>query len=147
MNVFSEFFRFDSHAHFVALIVHIAALFEHRSDTVNLPALIREVEAVASKVEATTEAKHLMAQARVLTPKVAILRSNLFAHRSDSLSYAEAFTKAALTPNDLRSLTDTALRVVNCLRVARRREEQGFDDLSRRRLAAMLQVLSDHRAT
>jgi hypothetical protein len=28
MNCYSEFFRFESHAHFVSLVVHLAALFE-----------------------------------------------------------------------------------------------------------------------
>lgn len=147
MNAFSEFFRFDSHAHFVAFVVHIATLFERRSDTVNLPVLIGEVDALASTVEAMTEAKHLVEQVQPLASKVVILRSNLFAHRSASLSYAEAFRKAAVAPNELRTLADAALRVVNCLRAARGREGQGFDDLSRRHLAAMLQVLSDRRAT
>ena len=39
MNTYSEFFRFDSHANFVALIVYLGGLFETRADTVNLPAL------------------------------------------------------------------------------------------------------------
>jgi hypothetical protein len=30
MRRFNEFFRFDPHAHFVAFVVHMAALFEKR---------------------------------------------------------------------------------------------------------------------
>lgn len=39
MNEYPEFFRFDIHAHIVAFIVHISALFETRLDTVNFPRL------------------------------------------------------------------------------------------------------------
>ena len=42
MDRFSDYFQFDSHAHFVAFIVHIAALFEKRNNTINLPDLARE---------------------------------------------------------------------------------------------------------
>jgi hypothetical protein len=35
MERFSEFFRFDPHAHFVSFVVHMAALFEKRKDTIN----------------------------------------------------------------------------------------------------------------
>jgi hypothetical protein len=44
MNYFSDYFRFDPHAHFVAFIVHIAALFEKRRDSINLPDLARELK-------------------------------------------------------------------------------------------------------
>jgi hypothetical protein len=45
MQQFSEFFRFDPHAHFVAFVVHIAALFEKRGRTISLPGLAKEMEA------------------------------------------------------------------------------------------------------
>src|SRR5437899_2871704 len=45
MQQFSEFFRFDPHAHFVAFVVHIAALFDKRRDTISLPSLAREMKA------------------------------------------------------------------------------------------------------
>jgi hypothetical protein len=42
MQCFSEFFRLDEHAHFVAFVVHIAALFDKRRDTIKLPRLVKE---------------------------------------------------------------------------------------------------------
>ena len=35
MNAYSEFFRFDTHAHFVSMVIHLAGLFESGNDTVN----------------------------------------------------------------------------------------------------------------
>src|SRR5712692_5328269 len=73
MRCFNEFFRFDPHAHFVAFVVHIAALFETRKDTISLPALAKEMKAAklipardAEKVEA------LLGQADQLASKVTI---------------------------------------------------------------------------
>jgi hypothetical protein len=44
---FSEFFVFTIHAHLVAFVVHMAALFEKRQDTINLRRLINEMKATA----------------------------------------------------------------------------------------------------
>jgi AbiU2 len=46
MRLYSEFFRFDPHAHFVSFVVHVAALFDKRSDSINLPALANELAAL-----------------------------------------------------------------------------------------------------
>lgn len=43
-----------------------------------------------------------------------ILRSNLFAHRSAKLSYAEVFELAEVN-DQLRDLSDAALRIANLL--------------------------------
>jgi len=83
MRCFNEFFRFAPHAHFVAFVVHIAALFEKRRDTISLPSLAREVKrSNLISAQAAAEVDALLSQADQLAPKVRILRSNLFAHRS-----------------------------------------------------------------
>jgi hypothetical protein len=40
MREFNEFFRFAPHAHFVAFVVTMAALFDKRPDTISLPLLV-----------------------------------------------------------------------------------------------------------
>jgi hypothetical protein len=127
MNLYSEYFRFDVHAHFVSLIVHLAALFEVRQKTINFPGLIQEAEAsILVSSAAIHEAKTLLAQAQPLRAKVVILRSNLFAHRSASLAYDETFRKAAITPNQLRDLTELGLTIANVMLRARNSPEQFF---------------------
>lgn len=70
----SEFFRFDSHAHFVALIVHLASLLS-RSDSVNFSTLVTEAKASGDfPPEAITEAEAILHEVQELSPKVAILR-------------------------------------------------------------------------
>jgi len=144
MNRFSEFFRFDPHAHFVAFIVHIAALFEKRRDTINLPDLARELkQSNLISAQAAADIRALLCQADQLAPKVTILRSNLFAHRSATLSYDGAFKKAAITPGQMRDLTEIALKIVNQLLSARGLGDHSFNTLARDDAEAMLKALKE----
>jgi AbiU2 len=144
MNCFSEFFRFDIHAHFVAFIVHIAALFEKRRDSINLPNLARELkQSNLMSAQAAADIDALLSQADQLAPKVRILRSNLFAHRSAALSYDEVFKKAAITPGEMRDLTEIALKIVNHLLLARGLRDHFFNELPRQDAEAILKTLRE----
>lgn len=145
MKEYSEFFRFDPHAHFVSFIVHIAALLEKRNDTITLPSLANEMKAsgLISTQEAA-KADALLGQATPLASKVVILRSNLFAHRSAALSYSEAFKTADVTPNELRDLTDIALKIVNCLLIVRGLKDHVFNTLPLTDAEAILKALGQH---
>lgn len=148
MDRYSEFFRFDTHAHFVSMVVHLAGLFENRRDTINFTALIRE--AAASELfpsETLAQAQDVIKEIQNLPSKLAILRSNLFAHRSDSLSYTEAFQKADVTPNQLRDLIGAGLRIANILLLARRLPEQFFDELSREDAERLLHDLTQTKGS
>lgn len=119
MNEYSEFFRYDEHAHFVAFVVHIAALYEKRNDTINLKQLIsksRDLEKIDDKAKEALNT-HFDSVGEVVK-KIAILRHNLFAHRSHSIEYEEAFSLAKVTPNEMRKLSDTAFKIVNTLLAA-----------------------------
>ncbi len=147
MNVYSEFFRFDTYAHFVSMVIHLAGLFEARSDTVNFGALIDEAEAADVSKAAVDRARALMTEVAGVPSKVAILRSNLFVHRSASLSYAEAFRKADLKPDQLRDLTVVGLRIANTFLIARGLEEQFFHDLSRADVGKLINDLAEANAS
>jgi HEPN superfamily AbiU2-like protein len=148
MDRFSEYFRFDSHAHFVAFIIHIAALFETRKqrDTINLPDLVKELKQ-SNQISAQTaaEVEALLSQAAPWVPKVIILRSNLFAHRNAFLSYDEPFKKAAVTPGQMRELTEIALTIVNHLQRSRGVKECAFHTLAREDTEALLKALKETR--
>jgi hypothetical protein len=142
MERFNEFFRFDPHAHLVAFIVHMAALFEKRRDTINLPTLAREMkEANLISARDAAQVDALLTEATQVAPKVAILRNNLFAHRSASMSYADAFERAHVTANQLRDLTEIALKIANRLVLARGLGERFFNSLPREHAEAMLKAL------
>jgi hypothetical protein len=144
MRRFNEFFRFDPHAHFVAFVVHTAALFEKRRDTINLPSLLKEMK-TANLISAqdAAEVDALLAQAKDVASKVTILRSNLFAHRSATLSYDDAFKKANVTANQLRELTEIALKVANRLLLVRGLRDQFFNTLPQENAEAMLTALKE----
>ena len=72
MNRYPEFFHFDAHAHFVTFIVQIAALFEKRKDTINLPRLSNELKGAISDADERQVAA-LLNQALPLASKVKIL--------------------------------------------------------------------------
>ncbi|MBX3650159.1 MAG: hypothetical protein KF771_02140 [Burkholderiales bacterium] len=143
MNHYPEYFRFDSHAHFLALVIHLAALFERRDDTINLPSLLAELATSNLAPTATvTEVQEILEEAAPLAQKTIILRSNLFAHRSASLSYAKAFEKADVTANQLGYLCELALQIVNQLLLARGLDERLVHTVPRSHAESMLRALA-----
>jgi hypothetical protein len=115
MNRFSEFYRFDPHAHFVAMVMYLSQLFEPRGDTLNFPSLLKSAPSAEVATSVTEHGLSILDAANPLVSKVMILRSNLFAHRSAKLSYAEVFELAKVTADELRELSDAALRIANVL--------------------------------
>ena len=117
---FPEFFRFDSHAQLLSAVSHLAMLFESRSDTINFEALINDARTNnLIDQDNLTVAEGKLRSIAPLRSKVAILRSNVFSHRSGSLSYDDVFEKAVITPFELRDLTDISLQISDILSQAR----------------------------
>jgi AbiU2 len=140
MQRFSEFFRYDSEAHFVSFIIHIAALFDKPRNTISLPHLVREARRSIGMADAR-EIDALLDQATPLANKVTILRNEVFAHRSADTSYDDVFQKAAVTANELRDLTDLSLKILNRLARARGCAKHSFNPLPLKHAAAMLKTL------
>jgi hypothetical protein len=127
MNKFSEFFRFDEHAHRFSFIVHIAALFEKKIDTINLVQLTKELsEAGRISAESAREIEQLFTLVKRVIRGVRIIRNNAFAHRNDSISFDEAFKMANISMNDLSDLMNAALRIMNILLITCDRGEEEF---------------------
>jgi hypothetical protein len=142
MQEYSEFFRFAPHAHFVAFVISIVAIFDRRRDTISLRQLAREMtQSKLLSAQAQTDVDVLLRRTEPLVSKVTILRHNAFAHRSITISYDEAFKKAAVTPFQLRELTELALLIANQLGQARGRDAHFFNEMPRDDAAAMLKAL------
>jgi hypothetical protein len=75
---------------------------------------------------------------------VALLRHNLFAHRSRSMTYACVFERAKLTPHDLRELTEVALNIVNLLIEAQGCPTRVYSELPREEAQRLLDALARH---
>lgn len=126
LDEYGEFLRFDQHAHLVSFVLYISSLYDTDHRSISLPLL-------ANEALTRTDRRSLKAQfakASPLLAKVKILRHNLFAHRSNSISYAAAFTLADVTGDQLRDLCTVTLAIANVLLVARQLPEQIFRDMT-----------------
>ncbi|HXW27343.1 MAG TPA: hypothetical protein VEK73_21530 [Xanthobacteraceae bacterium] len=145
MREYNEFFRFTPHAYLVTYVIYMAGVFDKSRGTISLAPLIREVKAAGQlKAQDAKVADALLAQAKPIADKVAILRHKAFAHRSAHISYDEVFKMANVKPAQLRELTDVALKITNCLLLARGLRDQYFSELPREAAQAMMNVLSGH---
>jgi HEPN superfamily AbiU2-like protein len=146
MQEYSEFFRFMPHAHQVAFIVTIAALFDKRADTINLPQLVREMmrnKRLSPRTEA--ELTELISKVKPLETKITILRHKAFAHRSARTSYDDVFKEAHVTASQMRKLTEMALQIANKLAEARGMSIGFFNELPRQDAARMMLTLMKDR--
>jgi hypothetical protein len=142
MDEYSEFFRFASHAYFLAYVIYIAGVFDKRRGTISLCSLVPEVKKTGhlkDQKAATVDA--LLIEAKPLAGKVSILRHEAFAHRSGSVMYDDVFRKAEITPYQLRHLTDIALKIANALLSARGLRDHVFTDLPQEHAGAMMHAL------
>jgi hypothetical protein len=148
MREYNEFFRFMPHAHQVAFIVTIAALFDKRADTISLPHLVREMTRNGQLSRgALIEVNGLLARAKPLEAKVSILRHKAFAHRSAHTSFDDVFKEANITAEQMQELTEIALQLANKLAEACGVSVGYFNDLPRedagRMMLALLQARPD----
>lgn len=141
MQEYSEFFRFTPHAYLVTYVIYMAGVFDKRKDTISLTSLIREIKARGHFKEHNA-VDALMVEAKPIADKVAILRHNAIAHRSSHISYNDVFKLAAVTPYQLRDLTDLALKIANRLLLARSLRDQHFTKLPRGAAEAMMKALA-----
>lgn len=139
---FPEFFRFDSHAHFVAMVNHLALLYEKKSNTINFEVLIKEAESNNLVPDASLhEANDKLKSVSHLRPKLKTLRDKLFSHRCASVSYDEAFNHAAITPFQLKALTEAGISIASTLLVALGKTDCMYFPSTPEQLRAMLDEL------
>ncbi len=142
MNRYSEFFRFDSHAHEVAYTTYFCQIFEDHSKTLNIPNVMKEAKTKGLSADYITVAEKALKESLPIWKKLVILRSNLFAHRSASLSYSQVFKKASITPNEIKRLAELALEAINSLRAALGQRDYEFGILPREHLKELLKEIN-----
>lgn len=143
MQEYSEFFRFTPHAYLVTYVIYMAGVFDKTRGTISLASLIREVKSGGQlRTDEATIVDELMVEAKPVADKVAILRHKAFAHRSAHIGYNDVFKLAAVKPNQLRDLTDMALKIANQLLLARGLQNQHFTQLPRGAAEAMIEALA-----
>ena len=136
MNDFSEFFRFDEHAHFVSFVVYLRRLFEEDARSISLSALAKQ-----SKPNA--QVNKLLADAAPIVGKVRTIRNKAVANSDNSMSYNDWIKQVNVTYDQLRELTEIALKVINLLNADNDQDEVHFTELPVQDLEEMLKALGN----
>ena len=128
LDNFSEFFRFDEHAHFVSMIVHCAVVWDKRRDAVSLPSVAKSIldprrngdqKVLLDKIESY----------RPVAERLRTIRDKAIAHRSIELDYADAFKKAGVIPDCISTALHNWLDAVNALRTEKGMNTAVFAEL------------------
>ncbi|OOZ41314.1 hypothetical protein BOW53_04135 [Solemya pervernicosa gill symbiont] len=86
MNTYTLYFQTAIHAHFAALLIALYRVHEPRSDTVNVPGLVKIVkESHPFSAEIKKTVLSIGAECEPLFRKVAILRNTVFGHKSKKI--------------------------------------------------------------
>ncbi len=114
LNRYQFFFRTSIHAHFVSLVVALYMLLECREDTVNIPNLVKILEENAKlQNNSLVRIEEEIGRVKPLWTKIAILRSNIFAHRKNEDSAEELFAIAKITPDEIKELVESLGNILN----------------------------------
>ena len=128
MNRYGLHFQTAIHAHFIALLVELYRLYETRSDTFNIPSLLKLLKTEGQLPSATLKSLNAhFAEAKPLWVKVNILRNKAFGHHSTAHTTAQVFKEAAVTPNDLRDLVRKTKQLLNEITQAAARTTHAFN--------------------
>lgn len=143
MNRYNLFFQTSIHAHFVALLVALYRLYETRSDTYNIPTLLKKLQKAKGMPPETLDEleKLYLDSAKPLWIKVNILRNKAFGHRSKAHSVGDVFKEAAVSPNELRDLVEVTKELLNKLLLAWDNSSHAFNLGSREATVKMLNDL------
>lgn len=113
---YSLFFQSTIFAHLSTLLVCLHRLYENRKDTVNIPKLLNKIYKVNDiKRETLSEIKELETEIQPKWKKVCILRSNVYGHRSASLTPQQTYKMADLCPEEIESLIKNLQNLIQVL--------------------------------
>jgi len=141
MNQYPEFFRYDSVSNQIAYTMLLCQIFEKKPGTINLPTTLEDAEKMGLPEDFIQIADNAIRDGLLIWKKLVKIRSNLFAHRSMSLSYSEAFTKAHITPDEIKLLTEYAIKAINSLRSAVGLKNLHFSSVPEIHLTKLLESL------
>lgn len=138
LNDFSEFFRFDEHAHFVSMIVHCGVIWD--KGNISLPT-VASCALDPRRHSADAELKSAIDVLKWNADGLLKIRHEAIAHRSKQFDYDEAFRRAQLTPDQIRDLLEDSLHLVNKLRLREGLGNQVFAELPVQNLMRLIHCL------
>jgi AbiU2 len=125
LNQFSDFFRFDNHAHFVSLIVHCTTVWDKNPNAISLPKLAGEI------LEPQRFSDHNATRLKISELEKGAagllkIRHNAVAHRNAVMDYAGVFEQANVIPDQIPTMLTEWLEVTNLLRQLKEMQPQCF---------------------
>ncbi len=119
MNQYVAFFSSGIHAHFIAYVAAMYAMYETRKDTYNCNQLLKLFAAEPGVTsEQISKVKSLLVEAKPIWLKVDVLRNEVFGHLAANTSTSAAFKKAAVKPDELARLLELSKQALNAVRAA-----------------------------
>ena len=142
MNRHLKFFSAGIHAHFLAYVAAMYAMYETRKDTYNCSQLLKLFAAEPGiSAQQVSEARALLNLAKPIWLKVGILRNEVFAHASANTSTSAAFKKAAVSPDEFAELLDLSRRLLNAIRVASGSGRHSYNQSAHDQAIKVLEIL------
>jgi len=114
LNQHSAYFQVAVNAHFVAMILPLYRIFERRENSINLPQLIKKLRSNSTLEEdALTYLEQKLDELKPTWVKIAVLRNEVFGHRSSKYDVSESFARAKISSDDLEIFVGDTLGLLN----------------------------------
>jgi len=125
---YKEFFETIGRANITTVIIELYKLFDKSNKALSLNKIIKDAQRInIIDKKDFDKLREIMRQAESLWKKIAILRSNLFAHRSKIDTKKEIYRIANITPNQIKELTELGLEILNYIMVKSGKRERQFE--------------------
>lgn len=138
---YRSFFSTTRDANFVAALITLYRLYETHASTKNVSYLLKLLRDCFDESK-LTEIEALNAEAIPIFKKVNILRNNVFAHRSISLSVEDAYLKAGITPREISRLIEITQKLLNAVFLLHNNVDHRFNLCARTDTVSLLNRLS-----
>ncbi len=116
LEEFSEFLRFDAHAHFVTMIIHCATVWDNKY--ISLPRLGNEILG-QERFGIHSTIWTAICDQKELANGIMKIRNEAIAHRSKFYDYDAVFERAKVIPDELPKMMTSWLDLVNELKTIR----------------------------
>ncbi len=117
-NIYPGVFVWIEHSLLANSINSLCFLNEKRSDTLNFGTLLSRFKGSLSDVS-YSELSSKISELKPIWVKLAVLRNEIFAHRTNQRAINDSFKKASVSPDEVESYIKAAQFIVRRLGVAR----------------------------
>lgn len=144
-NAYPGLFVWIEHSLLANSVNYLCFLNEKRPDTLNFGTLLSRFKDSLSDVS-HAELASKIAELKPTWVKLAVLRNEIFAHRTNKRAIADSFGKASISPTEIESYIKTAQFIVQRLGVVRFGVTYHFTPSSGPTMAKLIQDLRSNNS-